>query len=120
MNRGCRPYELDRTDVHSVMMHFGLGKEAATLHLKHLDWITTEQRATLLAHRYPTEPAADTESPDVQPDLEPYIRLGVELERLSLVRPAARACERGLITAGRLREALRLSPFVDLEPVLAG
>lgn len=120
MNRGCRPYELDRTDVHTVMMHFGLGKEAATLHLKHLDWITAEQRAVLLAHRYPTEPASDTESPDVQPDLEPYIRLGVELERLSLVRPAARACERGLITAGRVREALQLSPFVDLEPLLAG
>ena len=119
MGRGCRPYELDRTDVHAVMMHFGLGKEAATLHLKHLDWLTAEQRASLLAHRYPTEPADDTESPDVQSDLQPYIRLGVDLERLSLVRTAVRAHERGLITPGRLREALQLSPFAELDPVLA-
>jgi Zn-dependent peptidase ImmA (M78 family) len=119
MSRGCRPYTLDRTDVHAVMMHFGLGKEATTFHLKHLDWLTAEQRADLLAHRYPTEPADDTESPDAQPDLQPYISLGVDLERLSLVRPAVRAYERGLITSGRLREALQLSPFAELEPVLA-
>jgi Zn-dependent peptidase ImmA (M78 family)/transcriptional regulator with XRE-family HTH domain len=120
MARGCRPYELDRTDVHAVMSHFGLGKEAATAHLMHLDWITNEQRHTLLTHRYPAEPQDNAESPDVQPDWAPYLALGVDLERLSVVRTAERAYERGVITLGRLREALGLSPFADLEAALTG
>ena len=120
MARGCRPYELERTDVHAVMSHFGLGKEAATAHLMHLDWITGEQRDHLLAHRYPAEPQDDAESPDVQPDWAPYLALGVQLERLSVVRTAERAYERGVITLGRLREALGLSPFADLEAALTG
>lgn len=118
MDRGARPYELDRTDVHAVMMHFGFGKDAATWHLKHLDWITESQRVSLVQKRYPTEPEDDVESPHAQPDLRPFIELGVPWERLGLVRPAVTAYGRGLITLGRLREALGLDPFVDVRAAL--
>lgn len=120
MDRGSRPYELDRHDVHALMMHFGLGKDAATLHLKHIDWITVEQRADLLQRRYPTEPEADVESPEAQPGLSRFIELGTPLERLGLVWPALAAHSRGLITEGRVREALGLDPFVDLSAALSG
>ena len=120
MSRGCLPFVLYRSDVHAVMMHFGLGKEAATAHLKHLGWISELQRERLLERSYPTEPEDDTESPHSQPDLAMYLRMGVPLERVSLVRLADRAHERGVITAGRFREALGLSPFADLRSVLVG
>ncbi|MCA9677041.1 MAG: helix-turn-helix domain-containing protein [Myxococcales bacterium] len=120
MSRGCLPFQLHRSDVHAVMMHFGLGKEAATAHLLHLDWISRPQREGLLGLSYPTEPEDDSESPESQPDLARYLELGVPLERISLVRVAERAHERGVITTARFREALGLSPFADLRSVLAG
>jgi Zn-dependent peptidase ImmA (M78 family) len=120
MSRGCIPFQLQRSDVHTVMTHFGFGKEAATAHLFHLDWIFRAQREKLLNRSYPTEPEGDGESPHSQPDLAMYLDLGVPLERVSLVRVAERAHERGVITTARFREALGLSPFVDLRSVLAG
>ncbi|HEX2685178.1 MAG TPA: hypothetical protein VHN14_01105 [Kofleriaceae bacterium] len=100
------------------MMHFGFGKDAATWHLQHLDWITENQRIALVQKRYPTEPEDDIESPHSQPDLRPFIELGVPWERLGLVRAAVTAYGRELITLGRLREALGLDPFVDVTPAL--
>jgi hypothetical protein len=85
-----------------------------------LDWITRPQRDALLEQRYPTEPEDDSESPRAQPDLAVYLELGVTLERVSLVRVAERALERGVITTARFREALGLSPFADLRSVIAG
>jgi Zn-dependent peptidase ImmA (M78 family)/transcriptional regulator with XRE-family HTH domain len=120
MSRGCIPSKLHRSDVHAVMMHFGLGKEAATAHLMHLNWISRPQREHLLELSYPTEPTDDTESPHSQPDLAVYLQMGVSLERVSLVRLVERAYERGEITTGRLREALDLSPFDNLQSVLVG
>jgi Zn-dependent peptidase ImmA (M78 family) len=120
MDRGCRPFELDHNDVHAVMSQFGLGKDAVTWHLKHLDWITEDQRQDLLGRPYPTEPQADNESPEAQPLLGPFIELGVHLERLALVAQATTAWSRGLITEGRLRESLGLDPFTNLGGVLAG
>jgi len=120
MSRGSIPFQLHRSDVHAVMMHFGFGKEAATAHLLHLDWISRPQRDKLLDRSYPTEPEDDSESPHSQPDLATYLGLGVPLERVSLVRVAERAHERGVITTGRFREALGLSPFADLRSVLTG
>jgi Zn-dependent peptidase ImmA (M78 family)/transcriptional regulator with XRE-family HTH domain len=119
MDRGSRPYELDQHDVRALMMHFGLGKDAATFHLMHLDWVTAEQRVELMQRRYPTEPEADVESPEAQPGLSAFIDLGVPLERLGLVWPALAAYSRGLITQGRFREALELDPFTDLTLVLS-
>lgn len=46
--------------------------------------------------------------------------LGVQLERLGLVRPAVTAYERGLITRGRLLESLGLSPFAPIDPLVEG
>lgn len=117
-DRGRRPSELDQKDVHALMLYFGLGKEGATWHLKHLDWITEEQRKFLMSRKYPTEPNADVESPSSQSDLIPFMELGVEWERLGLVRPAVTAYERGLITRGRLRETLGLSPFADIDDLV--
>ena len=118
MDRGRRPYELDHNDVHALMMHFGLGKDSATRHLTNLDWITEDQRRSLLGRRYPTEQDSDMESPFSQSDLIPFIGLGVDCERLGLVRPAVTAYERGLITRGRLLEALGLSPFADVDALV--
>jgi Zn-dependent peptidase ImmA (M78 family)/transcriptional regulator with XRE-family HTH domain len=116
--RGRTPFELDRSDVHAFANHFALGIEAATWHLKHLGWLTEQQRRELVAQRYPIEPDMDTESPWASPELAPFMALGVELERLGLVPLALTAYARDLITQGRLREVLGLSPFDDLEPLL--
>lgn len=119
-DRGRQPYGLDHQDVHTLMMHFGVGKDSATRHLTNLDWITAEQRQELLGRRYPTEPDDDVESPFCQSDLRAFRDLGVHLERLGLVRPAVTAYERGLITRGRLLESLGLSPFAPIDPLVEG
>jgi Zn-dependent peptidase ImmA (M78 family)/transcriptional regulator with XRE-family HTH domain len=111
--RGRREYHIDHNDLHELMIHFGIGKDLATWHLFHLGWITEPQRIELLGYRYPVEQDM-LESPLQRADLQPFIERGVDMERLTLVRPAVTAYERGLITLGYLQEALGLSPYVSV------
>ena len=117
MERGRQPYNIDRSDLHALMMYYGIGKDSATWHLVNLGWITELQRLALLEYRYPADQDG-LESPLHQADLQPFIERGVDCEHLMLVRSAVTAYERGLISRGHLREALGLSPFVSIDDLV--
>jgi Zn-dependent peptidase ImmA (M78 family) len=105
--------------VQQLMEHFALGKEAMTLHLRHLGWIDNAARERLLQQRYLIESTADSEFPWKQSPFDRWIELGVPLERLELIEPALAAYQAELITLGRLRELLELDPFVALGDLAA-
>jgi len=119
IERGRRPFDVDPYDVHALMAHFALGKEAATWHLKHLGWIDEDTRLALLHASYPVEPAADIESPGLRPPLERWLAAGVPIERIELVEPALAAYHRAKITLGRFHELLDLDPFSNVTQLVA-
>jgi Zn-dependent peptidase ImmA (M78 family) len=119
VERGRQPLDVDQYDVHALMTHFALGKEATTWHLKNLGWIDEETRLKLLHASYPVEPSADVESPSQRPPLDRWLKVGVPLERIELVEPALAAYHREKITLGRFREVLDLDPFSNVTQLVA-
>ncbi len=98
----------------SVLLRGDPHNDELALHLGRLAAVCREQ--TLLEELLGQ--SARDQSPLSQPDLMPFIVPGVERERLGLVRPAVMAYERGLITRGRLLEALGLSPFAEIDALV--
>lgn len=98
----------------SVLLRGDPHSDELAMHLGRLAAVCREQ--TLLEELLGQ--SARGQSPSSQPDLTPFIGLGVDRERLGLVRPAVMAYERGLITRGRLLEALGLSPFAEIDALV--